>query len=203
MSYHIIYGTVVLDLGPDKYGIQTYALLHCGGSSNVYCSRGEHAGMRSRDWSARVVGPAWRLIGCAAEDSAACSGGMLKLAGRGVTPEAYIRHVRRALAAPLPLAAAAGVGIVVKLNIILPAEEDFDTHRLMIKSGRCSKTVSRWPGENSLVYSFAHDELSTWLEAAQRLRRDMMTVEAPAYGRELTGLLRRVRATATDLQRHR
>ncbi len=72
----------------------TYLLCELGGDSNCF----DMSGRRARDWSAVVIGPEWQVIGRCCQLAGDCSGGMLKLRGRTVKPEAYIRAYRKAIA---------------------------------------------------------------------------------------------------------
>ena len=68
------------------------------GSNNCFDHSGGNA-RRSRDWSVCMLGTETQVLQKAVYFAGACEGGMLKPRGRDCTPEAYIRRIRRLIAA--------------------------------------------------------------------------------------------------------
>lgn len=98
MSTHITDRIEAVKLAKESTGCvdDFYIVMELGGDTNV---RSADTGRRARHWCVTAVGMEWHVIREATERAAACAGGCLKLAGRGVTtPESYIRAYRKALA---------------------------------------------------------------------------------------------------------
>ena len=101
-----------------------YLLLELGGDNNCSTYHPQtNREVASRDWCVLAYGHHYEVIAKAVKFSAVCEGGGMRLSGqRGTLPEAYIRHVRNALANPVPFGEISGLGLSVVAEIAQPGD---------------------------------------------------------------------------------
>lgn len=102
MSYWIEYQMACFKLGAELLGTaEDRFVVACEGGSNNLTERGPHGRERRvREWYVAMLGTRHQVLRQAVKSAAACEGRSLRLGSRAVSPEDYIRTIRRQLRSP-------------------------------------------------------------------------------------------------------
>jgi hypothetical protein len=126
MSVHLLDRAVAALIPKSVTGgwADTWMLLEEGGDNNCYVTA---TGARARNWSCIAVGEQSDALAAVCTRSAACCGGMLRLAKSAHTePEGYIKWWRTAMKTPVALADLGQLGIRAELMIEVDCSDAAD-----------------------------------------------------------------------------
>ncbi|MGE8450892.1 MAG: hypothetical protein ACN6OP_09820 [Pseudomonadales bacterium] len=151
MSYRIEYAHRTLRVDGSEFpdAKDRYIVLAEGGDSNCYGSDNR----RSRSWGAIAIGRLEEVLEDGCQLAAACESEGLRLKGRALRPEAYLRLLREQMRKAQPTCSAR-----YRLGLYCRTETDDETDMLLRALPGAARTIERdWDNKPVVVYRFAEN----------------------------------------------